>query len=133
LVAARDLRPDSPEFGKSLAIFLIHLKKHQDALDVLAAVVEDHPQFVDAHHLIGRVAFAMGRNSQALKAKGAAVDLDPRNVDLRISLAEAERHIGIKPVAVDHLNRILAIDPLYQVAMSFKAQCIVEINGAGQT
>ena len=46
------------------------------------------------------------------------------------------QHQGELDRAESLVWQILADDPiapLYQVAMSFKAQCIVEINGAGQT
>ena len=118
------MRPDSPEFGKSVSVFLIHMGRQEDALEVLLAVAIDHPHFVDAHHLIGRVAFALGRHGQALEAMRTAVALDPKNFDLRISLAQAERDVGRKSTALDHINQILATDPEYPAAKILQARWI---------
>ena len=78
----------------------------------------------DAHHLIGRVAFALGRHGQALEAICTAVALDPENFDLRILLAQAEREVGSKSAALDHINQVLASDPEFPAAKVLQARWV---------
>jgi thioredoxin-like negative regulator of GroEL len=59
-----------------------------------------------------------------LEAKGTAVALEPENFGLRILLAQAEREVGSKSAALDHINQILAADPENPAAKLLQARWV---------
>lgn len=78
---------------------------------VVARVLEAHPESAAAHALSGELHAAHGRPDQARRAWERALELDPRRADIHRALAEMAWDAGEFERTTAACRRALAIDP----------------------
>lgn len=85
--------------------------QYQRALDVLEAGLQNHPDYVSARVVLGRVHMAMGDNAKAREAFARVVELDPESVIALKALADLAEQDGSAQEAVRWSSQLLTVDP----------------------
>jgi choline-sulfatase len=106
-----------------LADYLAESGALPKALALLDAVVNGHPDDVDARNSLGVVAMRLGLHDRARQAFRKVLELDPTSATAYANLGTDALSSGDMPSAVGYLTRALELDPrqytvLYNLALA---------------
>ncbi|HEY4087276.1 MAG TPA: tetratricopeptide repeat protein [Bryobacteraceae bacterium] len=122
LLIAGGNAPDIPELDVTLGGLLEQANDPADALTYYQKAVRDRPRDADALAAAGRVAYNLGKYSQARGWLGRAVQEHPDNGKLAALLAQSERILQLVPGenlrVRERVNRILAARTIAKQRMS---------------
>ena len=81
--------PDSPEASANLAVALLRLQRHADAVPILLRVMEMQPRLAGAHYDLGVCYNRLRRNAEAIRSFERAIALEPGLHKAHASLVDA--------------------------------------------
>ena len=93
-----------------------HAHRLHEALELCDLAVRTQSDLPTAHNMRGTVLTRMGRHREAKMAFERAMILDPHNLNTAFNLALAHKNMGDVIVAMEMLQRVLAIDHTHQPA-----------------
>ncbi|MBW8771798.1 MAG: tetratricopeptide repeat protein, partial [Gemmatimonadetes bacterium] len=85
--------------------------QYPKALEVLDAGLKNHPDYVSARVVLGRVYMATGDKAKAREAFGRVVELDPESVIALKALADLAEQDGESSEALRWSGQLLTVDP----------------------
>jgi tetratricopeptide (TPR) repeat protein len=85
--------------------------QYPKALEVLDAGLKNHPEYVSARVVLGRVHMATGDRARAREAFGRVVELDPESVIALKALADLAEQDGESNEALRWSGQLLTVDP----------------------
>jgi tetratricopeptide (TPR) repeat protein len=100
----------------------------EDATAVLRRVLEEHPDFPEAEHLLGVIAHQNGKLHEAIEHVQRAVKLSPQVAIYHANLGEMLRIAGQSKLAVEAARRALEIEPNMAAALSNLGVALYELK-----
>jgi tetratricopeptide (TPR) repeat protein len=82
-----------------------------EAEKIYRALLEERPRDADLHHLLGLIASAMGRHSDAVRRIGEAIAIAPKNADFHNNLGNALFALGQLAPAELSFHESIRLDP----------------------
>ncbi len=131
LAAEVRARPEDAYAAYYLAFAFVGAKDPQPALALLATVLADHPDFMDARNLLGLAKIRTSDFGGAAKEYQAVLRRDPQNAAALLGMGMIHYWRRETAVAEDLLNRALRADPGARDALVFKADLRFSEGDAG--
>jgi arylsulfatase A-like enzyme/Tfp pilus assembly protein PilF len=94
-----------------LGSYLVEVSDLERASALLEGLASDHPDFAEAHNVLGVVYARMGRAEDARREFERVLELDRSSASALNNLGSLALGLGDSPLAIRHLERALAIDP----------------------
>jgi tetratricopeptide (TPR) repeat protein len=119
LEMAKNRAPNNPDVERSLAAYYRDTREYNKAIDALNTIRNPKPD------VIAELAYTYGlggRLEDASRVYGQAADLQPRNLQLQLSAAQAAVAIVAYDRAANFLRRAAEIDPNYYRLHSIRGQ-----------
>jgi TolB-like protein/cytochrome c-type biogenesis protein CcmH/NrfG len=111
----RSIAPDLPELQIADGLYYYWgYRDYENALRVLAPVLETYPNNVDVNKLLGWINRRYGRFEDALEHMHKALTLEPRSVELAYSLSETYLLLRNPGSAKEYLKLLEAINSNHQ-------------------
>ncbi len=115
---ALELNPNSAHTRDMYAIYLVVMRRFDEALGEIRHAQSLDPLNLDASNNVGFIHFAMGHHDRAVEAYQKTIDLDANFVMAHRELGLVYSHRGLHPQAIRELERAVALsrDP-YTLAL----------------
>jgi serine/threonine-protein kinase len=115
---ALELNPNSADTRDMYAIYLVFMRRFDEALREIRHAQSLDPLNLDASNNVGFIHFAMGHHDRAVEAYQRTIDLDANFVMAHRELGLVYSHQSLHPQAIRELERAVALsrDP-YTLAM----------------
>ena len=114
-------KPDDPYAAYYLAFAFVGAKDPAPAVTLLSKVVEAHPEFIDAHNLLGLARIRTSDFAGATAEYQAVLNRQPNNPPALLGLGMIHYWRRETALADDLLDRALRADPAARDALVFKA------------
>jgi tetratricopeptide (TPR) repeat protein len=112
---AAELAPggDPAALAQTFAAALQHHRQRRmaEAEDLYRQVLAVDPNYIDALHMLGVLAYQAGRAEAAVDLIGRAIALNAANPSFHNNMGEALRYLGRLDEAVGHLTKATELDP----------------------
>lgn len=108
---------DNPEYREpararhNLAYALFSKGELKEARELYGKVLREFPQFCPALHGLGMADEAEGQLNDALVRYQQAMQCDPRNLQVRLSLGQIQARLDLVPAACENLATVKDADP----------------------
>jgi tetratricopeptide (TPR) repeat protein len=114
-------RPDDAYAAYYLAYAFVGAQDPQPAVTLLAKIIEVHPDFADAHTLLGLARIRISDFAGASLEYEAVLGREPKNAAALLGLGMIAYWKRETAMAEDYLDRALRLDPGARDALVFKA------------
>jgi len=128
LSQAAVLAPDSADAHYLLGSALARLHRPAAAVPAFERALALKEDFVAAHRDLAKALHDTGQHARAKTLLNAATALDPRSPDLHLFLGNIALHEMELDAALASYDRALAIEPGLAVALSNKAQALLQLS-----
>jgi len=109
---AFELVPDLPEAHFAMGYFYMYgTREHQKSLEELALAARGMPGSSDVQETIAVVQGRTGDVEASIATTARAIELDPRNIRLRLQQATSYAHMRDAAPFHRHLDRVLELEP----------------------
>ncbi len=119
---ATDLAPLNPEFKNKYAATLMGLKKHDEAIAILNAIINENPNYVPALNNLGYVNLVSGNATKAEEFYKRALKLDPDYESLLMNVAGLKIYQKKYREAEEILKQVLKKNPKQEQAKMVLSQ-----------
>ena len=107
---------------------LMDQQRHNDALMVFQALVDDCPDFTEAHNKLATLLFLMGQYDEAVKECEEVLQRIPHHFGALNGLGMCLYELKRFEQAIDVFQRALEIQPSAQINRTYIARCRASLN-----
>ncbi|SHI58005.1 Tetratricopeptide repeat-containing protein [Malonomonas rubra DSM 5091] len=118
----------TPYLRMNLAKALLHKDQTDESIVLLRQILEQQPDNVEGHELLGDLLGYQGDNEAAVEHYRQALQVDPDNEMLRMRLAMAYGRLGQNLKAIELLEKMIAEQPEAKLARLSLARFYLEIK-----
>jgi predicted Zn-dependent protease len=93
------------------------LGRREDAIEILTALTDEHPEFAPGWYSRGLALVKIGRHHESVVALDRAIALDPDHANAHYARACAHALLGRRIPALADVARAVAIDPAVRAAI----------------